>query len=86
MAYAQPVHGPHEASFSLPSILAIIAAIVSFFVSGGVGFLLAILAIVLGLIGVLLSLSPNVRGGVTSTVSILIGAIGIVVAILKVVF
>lgn len=87
MAYAHPVHySARETSFSLPSILAIVAAIVSFFVSGGLGFMLAILAIVFGLIGVLLSLSPTVRGGMVSMLSIFAGALGIIVAILKIVF
>jgi hypothetical protein len=48
--------------------------------------LLAILAIVFGAIGVLLSLSPRVRGGMMSIFSVLAGVIGIIAAVLKLLF
>ena len=70
-------------AFSIPSIIAIIAAVASFFVGAGMGFVLAIVAIVAGLIGVLMSLSPRVRGGVVSVFSIVAGAIGIIAAVIK---
>lgn len=73
-------------SFSLPSILAIIAAVVSLFMGATFGFLLAVAAIVLGIIGVMLAFSPNVRGGVTSFVSIIAGVIGIIAAVFKLAF
>ena len=72
-------------AFSLPSIIAIVAAIASFFVGAGWGFILAIVAIIFGLIGALLAVSPNVRGGIVSIFSILAGVIGIVAAIIKLV-
>ena len=72
-------------SFSIPSILAVIAAIFSFTSGAALGLILAIAAIVLGLIGVLIALSPRVRGGFVSVLSILAGAIGIIAAIFKLV-
>ena len=74
---------PH---FSLVSILAIVAAVASFFVGSGAGFFLAIAAIVLGLIGVVLSLLPSTRGGIMSVLAVLAGVIGIVAAICRLVF
>ncbi|HEV2328515.1 MAG TPA: hypothetical protein VGY56_06980 [Verrucomicrobiae bacterium] len=71
---------PH---FSIPSIIALGAAIASFFVRPGTGFALAIVAIIFGVFGFLLSFAPSVRGGVTSVLSLLLAAIGIVVAIVK---
>ncbi len=73
-------------SFSLPSILAILAAIGSFFVGAFMQVLLAIAAIVLGVLGILLSISPARRGGVISILSIIIGVLAIVIAILRGVF
>lgn len=71
---------PH---FSIPSLIAIGAAIASFFVNALGGFILALVAIAFGIIGVLLSLSPSVRGGVVSVLSMLLAAVGILVAIAK---
>lgn len=70
-------------SFSIPSILAILAAMLSFVTGAFWGLLLAIAAIILGLIGVLISLSPQVRGGFISVVSLAAGVLGIVVAAFK---
>ena len=72
-------------AFSLPSIIAIVAAIASFFVGAGWGFTLAIVAIVAGLIGALLALSPSIRGGIISVFSVVAGVIGIVAAVIKLV-
>ena len=71
---------PH---FSIPSIIAIVAAIASFFVTAGTGFLLAMVAIVFGVFGFILSLAPSVRGGVLSVFSLILACIGIVAAIVK---
>lgn len=71
---------PH---FSIPSLIAVGAAIASFFVGAAGGFILAIIAIVFGIIGVMLSMSPSVRGGVVSIFSLILAAIGIVVAVIK---
>ena len=48
--------------------------------------MLAIAAIILGVIGFLIALMPGVRGGVISIVSIVAGSLGIVGAILKLIF
>jgi hypothetical protein len=71
---------PH---FSIPSLLAVAAAIVSFFVGPGLQFIFALIAIVLGVIGLLLSFSPSIRGGIISTLSLIGAAIAIVVAIIR---
>ena len=71
---------PH---YSIPSILAIAAAVGSFMTGAALGFILAIVAIVLGLIGLLLALLPQTRGGIVSIISIVAGAIGIIAAIFK---
>jgi hypothetical protein len=71
--------------FSLVSILAVVAAIGSFMVSAGVGFFLAIAAIVLGAIGVILSILPGRRGGFASFLAIIAGVIGIVAAVVRLV-
>ncbi|MPN33569.1 hypothetical protein SDC9_181058 [bioreactor metagenome] len=70
-------------SYSFPSIIAIIAAIISLFTGAFIGFALAALAIICGIIGIVLSLSPNVRGGFASTLGLVAGAVGIVVALIK---
>ncbi|QJE98043.1 hypothetical protein [Luteolibacter luteus] len=72
-----------RSSFSIPSIISVIAAIWSFFQGTFGGLFLAIIAIVFGLIGVMLSLSPAKRGGVVSTFSIGVGVIGIIAAVIK---
>jgi hypothetical protein len=71
---------PH---FSIPSLIAIAAAIASFFVSPSSGFLLAMVAIGFGVLGLLLSFAPSIRGGVVSMLSMVLACIGIVVAIIK---
>lgn len=75
--------GQSRAHFSIPSIIAIAAAIASFFVGAAGGFILALIAIAFGIIGVLLSMSPSIRGGGISFLSLIFGAIGVVVAVIK---
>jgi uncharacterized membrane protein HdeD (DUF308 family) len=70
-------------AFSVPSLLAIVCAIGSFFADGGMAIFLAIAAIILGAVGIMLSLSPRTRGGVMSAFSIIAGALGIIAAIIK---
>lgn len=72
-----------KAAFSLPSIIAVIAAIFSFTTGAFLGFVLAGIAIVAGIVGVILSLAPSVRGGVMSFVGIVAGLVGIIAAIIK---
>jgi len=76
----QTVEKPH---FSIPSVIAIVAAIASFFVSPSAGFLLAMVAIGFGVLGLLLSFAPSIRGGVVSMLSMILACIGLVVAIIK---
>ena len=74
-----------KAAFSIPSLLAVAAALGSFATGAFLGTLLAIAAIVLGVLGALLALSPRVRGGMISVLSILLGLIGIIAAVFKLV-
>lgn len=73
-------------AFSIPSLLAVAAAIGSFATGAFLGTLLAIVAIVLGVIGALLALSPRVRGGMMSVIAIGAGLLGIIAAVFKLVF
>jgi hypothetical protein len=75
--------GQTKAHFSLPSIIAIAAAVSSFFVGAFGGFALALVGIVFGIIGLLLSLAPSVRGGFISILSLIVAGIGIVIAAIK---
>ncbi|BCX48249.1 hypothetical protein HAHE_21570 [Haloferula helveola] len=72
-----------KASFSIVSLLAIVAAIWSFFQGATFGLLLALAAIVLGIIGLLISFSASKRGGIVSLTSIVFGVVGIIAAIIK---
>ena len=74
-------YAPHK---SLVSLLAIAAAIASFFVHSGIaGLLLAIVAIVLGLIGFLVSFLPREKGGVLSLLAMFLGVIGAVCGLIR---
>ena len=75
--------GQSRAHFSIPSIIAIAAAIATFFTRPGEGVILAFVAVVCGAIGVLLSMAPSVRGGFVSLLSLILGALGIVVALIR---
>ena len=72
-----------SASFSIPSIIALLAAIGSFMNGAILGMVLAVVAIVFGILGVVLSLAPAKRGGVISTLGIGAGVIGIIAAVIK---
>jgi hypothetical protein len=72
-----------RASFTIPSIIALLAAIGSFMTGAILGMILAVVAIVFGILGVVLSLAPAKRGGVISTFGIGAGVIGIVAAVIK---
>lgn len=72
--------------FSIPSLLAIAAAVASFFVGPGLGLLLAVAAILLGSVGLLLAFAPMVRGGFISIFSIVAGLLGILGAIFRFLF
>jgi hypothetical protein len=71
--------------YSIPSMLAVAAAVGSFMVGAGLGFFLAIAAVVLGAVGVLLSVLPSRRGGFLSAASVLLGVVGVVAAIIRII-
>ena len=71
---------PH---FSIPSLIALGAAIASFFVSALGGFILALVAIAFGILGFVLAMSPSIRGGFVSMLSLGLAVIAILVAIAK---
>lgn len=73
----------NRASFSIPSIIAIIAAIASFYVGAILGLLLAAVAFVFGAIGLVLALSPKTRGGIMSIIAVILSFIGVIAAIVK---
>jgi hypothetical protein len=75
--------GAKQAEFSIPSIIAVIAAILSFMTGALWGFILAIVAIICGIIGVILSLSPQVRGGFASIFGLGAGVLGMVAAFIR---
>jgi hypothetical protein len=75
--------GQPRAHFSVPSVIAILAAAGSFFVGAFGGFVLALVAIVFGIIGLALSLAPSVRGGFISLFSVIVASIGMVIAAIK---
>ncbi len=75
--------GATKPHFSIPSIIAIGAAIASFYVGALGGFILAIVAVIFGIIGLLLSFLPSERGGLISLFSLALAVIGIIAAIIK---
>lgn len=83
--FDQPDRGPFGGQVkSLASILAIVAAIASFFVHSGIwGVMLAVVAVVLGLVGFAKAASPRVSGGILSLCAIGLGLIAVVFAVLR---
>ena len=80
-----PTSTREKPAFSVPSIVALVATAL-IFVTNGFDFLLAIVGVVAGLIGGLLALSPSVRGGIVSILSIVIGLASAVISLLQVIF
>jgi len=72
-----------SASFSIPAILAVVCGVLAFTSSAGWAIFAAIGAILFGVVGVLMALMPQVRGGIASVVSICMGVLGFVLAILR---
>ena len=72
-----------KATFSIPSIISLVAAIFSFSSGAVWGFVLAGVAVIFGILGVLLSLSPKVRGGFISILGVLGGGLGVLAAVIK---
>ena len=72
-----------QPQFSIPSLIAIVTAIASLFVGAMGGFILALIAICFGIIGVVMAMSSGVRGGIVSMFSLVLAAIGVLVAVFK---
>ncbi|MES2996864.1 MAG: hypothetical protein V4733_08650 [Verrucomicrobiota bacterium] len=73
-----------KTKFSIPSLISLIAAILIFVVDHGfLVFVLAGVSIFFGLIGLLISFLPRVRGGVVSFFSIFAGLIGVIISVVK---
>ena len=71
-----------HASYSIPAIIAVICAALTFFTEG-FDFGWAIIAIVFGLLGAVLALSPAKRGGILSILAIVVGVIAAIVSIIQ---
>jgi membrane protein implicated in regulation of membrane protease activity len=69
--------------FSWPSIIALVTAVASIFTGAFLGFVLAMIAIICGVFGALLSLAPSIRGGLVSILSLVLAAIGVVIAVFR---
>jgi hypothetical protein len=63
------------------AVLALVCALGAFFVNPGLGMFLALVAMLLGVVGLLRAVSPRVSGGAMSLAAIVLGAIGLVVQI-----
>lgn len=72
-----------KAAFSIPSLLAIVAAILSFNVGAIFGLLLAAVAFILGVFGIMLAISPKTRGGGISILAVVLSFVGVIAAIIK---
>lgn len=72
-----------KASFSVVSIAAIIAAILSFNAGAILGLILAALAFIFGSIGIMLALMPDTRGGGLSILAVILSFVGVIAAIVK---
>jgi hypothetical protein len=72
---------------STASVVAICCALASFYFSSrhtqSLAFILAFVAIGAGLLGGIKALSPRVSGGILSIIAVLMGVIGLVVALLS---
>ena len=72
-----------KASFSVASIVAIIAAILSFNFGAILGLVMAALALIFGVIGLILALKPDTRGGGLSILAVILSFVGVIAAIIK---
>lgn len=72
-----------KASFSIASIVAIIAAILSFKFGAILGLIMAALALIFGTIGIILALMPNTRGGALSILAVVLSFLGVIAAMIK---
>ena len=74
-----------DIKFSVPSLVAVACAVVAFF-DTCLAIPLAIGAIIFGLLGAFVALSPAKRGGILSILSIFAGVIAVIVGILGLIF
>jgi hypothetical protein len=72
-----------QTSFSVASIIAILAAIFSFNVGVFFGLILAAIAFIFGVLGIVFALMPNVRGGLLSILAIFLSFFGVIAAVIK---
>lgn len=72
-----------KTAFSIPSVISIVAVILSFKWGAILGMIMAGVAIVFGLLGILLSMSSAKRGGIISVLGVIGGAVGVIAAIIK---
>jgi hypothetical protein len=86
LSHSGPRSDANNPAFSIPSLLAVAAALGSFMTGAFLGTLLAIAAIILGLIGAMLAMSPRIRGGMMSIIAVGAGVLGIIAAVFKLVF
>lgn len=70
-----------SAAATIAIIAAIIGWIVLFAAYPGWAFLLNIVAVVAGIFGLVLAASPRVSGGIASIIGIVLGAVGVILAI-----
>lgn len=82
-----PALGGGAPVFSAFSILAVIMAVLAIFnvVGAGLGFFLAIGAIIFGVLGMLVALLPSRRGGIVSFFAIGAGVLAVLIAIIRLV-
>jgi hypothetical protein len=85
MALAVRAGMSRPAKLSVPSILAGVC-VVLIFATEGFDFVLGIAAAVLGVLGALLALQKDVRGGLVSAFSLVIGLGSALLSILQVLF
>ena len=71
-----------DAAYSIPAIIAVVCVVLIFF-TDGFDVLLAIGAILFGLVGAVIAISPAKRGGILSILSIVAGLIAAVVSIIQ---
>ncbi len=70
-------------AYSIPSILALISALLSFYFGAILGLIFAALALIFGVMGILLALAPRTRGGGISILAVILSFIGVLAAIIK---
>ncbi|MGJ8633255.1 MAG: hypothetical protein ACSHX7_04985 [Luteolibacter sp.] len=72
-----------KASFSIASLIAIIAAVLSFKVGVFLGLILAAIAFICGVVGMAMAMGKETRGGLLSSIAVGLSFIGVVVAVIK---